>query len=397
MNRAQWVGLWVRIGLAATVTLAGLAVLLVAEYVVLTGLVVLFVFFAPTWGVVGLGLAVVLAGGLGCWWVLAAVLELVGPPGTVSGRITDDGVADLVARIGEFLRAAPSVREIATFLAGTVGVSVGLILGHTAVTDGLGVDLWPVSLAAGAVGVAGYTGWLVVEEFQSEGTVRADIEDDYDLIADPEREQLVAARVRRLAAQADCPVPEIRIGASWRPRAATVGYRPGDSEIVLSRGLVDTLSERELDAVLAHELAHLLNRDAAVMTVLSLPRAKAWRLLSSMGLFGFAVATPVVVTNVLSVPVVARYREYVADHAAAELTGDPAALAGALATISDESRSRNREDMRSQSSTAAFEIVPPPWRERKVLDRPIRFVRRRVFGTHPPTEKRIERLRSQID
>lgn len=397
MRRRQWVGLWARIGLATAVTLAGLAVLLAVEYVAVTGLVVLFVFFAPTWGVVGLGLGVVVGGGLLCWWVCAALLASIGPPGTVSGQIDGDGVAALVAHIGEFLRDSPSLRRILTVLVGIVGVSMGLIVGHTAVTEGLGVDLWPVSLVVGAVGVVGYTGWLAVEEFRSAGTVRADIEAEYGVISDPEREQLVTARVRRLAAQADSPVPGIRIGASWRPQAATVGYRPGDSEIVVSRGLVDKLSERELDGVLAHELAHLVNRDTAVLTALSLPRAKSWRLLSSMGLVGFAVATPVVITNALSVPVVARYREYVADHAAAELTGDPAAVASALATIDDEYHGVSREDMRAQPSTAAFGIVPPPWRERKVLDGAIRFVRRRIFGTHPPTERRIDRLRARIE
>ncbi len=396
MRWRQWVGLWARIGLAAAVTLAGLAVLLAVEYVVVTGLVVLFVFSAPTWGVVGLGLGVVVAGGLLCWWICGALLASIGPPGTVSGQIDGDGVANLVARVGESLRASPSLKQIVTVLVGSVGVSLGLILAHTAIVEGLGIDLWPVSLVVGAVVVVGYTGWLVVEEFRSTSTVRADIEAEYGVISDPERERLVTARVQRLAAQADSPVPKIRIGASWRPQAATVGYRPTDSEIVVSRGLVDKLSERELDAVLAHELAHLVNRDTAVLTALSLPRVKSWRLLSSMGLLGFAVATPVVITNALSVPVVARYREYVADHAAAKLTGDPAALASALTAIDDEYRGVSHEDMRTQPSTAAFGIVPPLWRERKVLDGAIRFVRRRVFGTHPPTEKRIERLRARI-
>jgi heat shock protein HtpX len=397
MKRREWVGLWARIGLAATLTLAGLAVLLVAEYVVVTAMIVMVVFFAPTWGGSGLVIAVIVAAGLGCWWLIAALLGRLGPPGTVSGRINDDGVADLVAGLGATLRTPPSGRQSAKLLAGIVAVSLGLILGHAAVTERLGIDLWPVCLVLGGVVVVGYTGWLVVAEFRSGGTVQATLEDDYNVVSDPERERLVTARVRRLAVQAGCSVPAVRIGASWVPQAATVGYRPGDSEIVVSRGLVETLSERELDAVLAHELAHLLNRDAAVLTALSVPRAKAVRLLSSMGLFGLAAGAPVIVANVLSVPVVARYREYVADHAAAELTGDAAAVAGALATIDEEYREVNREDMRTQPSTAAFGIVPPPWRERHVLDGAIRFVRRRIFGTHPPTEKRIERLQARME
>ncbi|ERG89606.1 MAG: Zn-dependent protease, partial [halophilic archaeon J07HX5] len=109
----------------------------------------------------------------------------------------------------------------------------------------------------------------------------------------------------------------------------------------------------------------------------------------------FVAAVPVYITNRLAAPMVARYREYVADHAAGELVGSHAAVAGALTTLDREYSTQYTQDLRVGWSTRAFGIVPPPWEERKVLDGAIRFFYRRILGTHPPTESRIERLRSR--
>ncbi len=166
---------------------------------------------------------------------------------------------------------------------------------------------------------------------------------------------------------------------------------------------MDRLDDRELDAALAHELAHLLNRDAAVMTLLAFPRSKISGLLKLVSRFDsaaylfpvFIAAIPVYITNRLAAPMVARYREYAADHAAGELVGSHAAVAGALITLDREYSTQHTQDLRVGWSTRAFGIVPPPWEERKVLDGAIRFLYRRMLGTHPPTESRIERLRSR--
>jgi Zn-dependent protease with chaperone function len=166
------------------------------------------------------------------------------------------------------------------------------------------------------------------------------------------------------------------IGASHLPRAASVGYRPEESVILVSRGLVDRLDGRELDAALAHELAHLLNRDAAVMTLLAFPQSKIGKLLSDdladrieyavvLLIPVFVVAIPVYITNRLAARMVARYREYVADHAAGELVGSHAAVAGALTTLDQEYSTQYTQDLRVGWSTRAFGIVPPPWEERK--------------------------------
>jgi Zn-dependent protease with chaperone function len=354
---------------AVVIALAGLGLLLAVEFAFAALIAITFVFYTPVFGAGAFVLVGILVVGVLCWQGLARVAQNVQSP--------------------------PTVREHWRVFAGLAAVGIGLFVGHATVT-GAGIDRWPLSLALGAVGTVGYTGWLAVEEFRSAGTVCEELKAEYRVTSDDNLESVVERRVSRLAAQANCPVPEIRIGGNELPQAATVGYRPSESTLVVSRGLIERLDDRELDAVLAHELAHVLNRDAAVLTALSMPRSKALVLAERAGFVGILAGIPVYVANALSVPVVARYREYVADHAAAELTGDPAALASALATL-DEAHATAETDLRAVDAGGAFGIVPPPWRERHVLDGAIRFVRRRIFGTHPPTERRIERLRSRID
>lgn len=301
----------------------------------------------------------------------------------------------------------------------------------------LAIDLLPVvtpfvlGFALG-VGLVCYgTGRLVYEEVTADGAVRDDIaetarvpaSDDaapsaHSSDADPDDDleaerRAIQARVDRLAAQGDAPAPTVRLGRSSIPVAASVGYRPSTSSIVVSRGLVDRLSERELEAVLAHELAHVINRDAAVLTALSLPATKVEAMFAGSERHGDAddretntdpstagphsgfvlvAAVPVFLVTALAIASLARYREYVADRGAIALSGDPAALASALETLDRDVTRRPGRDLRGHGSTAAFGIVPPPWEEHRFFDRTRRFVRRRLFGTHPPTERRIRRL-----
>jgi len=390
------VGLWTRIAVAAAVVLAGLSLLLAVEFALATFASLLLLSVTPVFGVAALGLAVALVGVVVCWKLTAFVLGHAVSPGAVSNGIDSDVVASGVARTGRALRDPPAFRELGRPLVVLVGGGFGLICGYYLVEEVWTVNTWIPSAVLGVTVVLGYTGWLVYDEVTSARAVQDDIEDEYNVIDDPERAATVEQRLGRLAKQAGCPVPDVRIGASWLPQAATVGYRPTESEMVVTRGLVDTLDDRELDAVLAHELAHLINRDAAVLTALTVPRSKAGVLAMEVPWVGLVFATPVYVTNRLAVPLVARYREHVADEAATELTGDPAALASALATIAKEYETGPTADMRTRGSAAAFGVVPPPWEERKVLDRTIRFVRRGLLGTHPPTDDRIERLRSRI-
>jgi heat shock protein HtpX len=413
-TRQLYLGLWLRMAVALLLTVGGLLVLLAAEFA-LAGVTAFFVLaVGPVFGVLVLGIAAVLALLLGLYWLVSLWRGWSELSDLLAREADEETVSDLLTREADeerepddpwqSLRNPPTVWRAGRILGLFACAGLGLALGYPLVFEVLEADAVSVGLVGGTVGVVGFTGWVVYDEVRSGSSVRADLEAEHDIISDPEREHEVQRRVRRLARQADSPAPDVEIGASHLPRAASVGYRPEESVILVSRGLVDSLDGTELDAVLAHELAHLLNRDAAVMTALAFPRSKvgglsdlALRVDDAALLLApvFVAAIPVYIANRLAVPMVARYREYVADHAAGELTGSHAAMASALVTLDREYSVRSRQDLRAQWSTAAFGIVPPPWEERKVLDGTIRFVHRRVLGTHPPTESRIERLRSR--
>ncbi len=200
-------------------------------------------------------------------------------------------------------------------------------------------------------------------------------------------------RVARLAQQADVPPPDVEITRSWTPTAVTVGYRTADSTVVFSTGLLDAVEGDELDAVIAHELSHVKHRDTALMTGLSVATAMAGRIVAQLGVHVLIVAGLVALAVCKwCVAVVARCRERAADDGAVAITGDPAALASALESLDRELDIRPAADLRESDSAAALSILPPPWEERGRFDRLRRFVRRRLYGTHPSTEERIERV-----
>lgn len=395
---------------ASLLCLASVGILLAAEVVLATaisGFVLLLM------GVFGISLLALAAFGVFVfisWRLVIAGLHQVTSPGILTRRLSEgDPVYGPVQRVGKSLWEPPSIRDRSRGLTILAGAGVGLILVQALGQEVFGPsDVVAVSIASGTLIVVGYTAWLIRDELHSTGSIRTQLEDEYDLISDPEREQDVSRRLQRLAAQANCQAPAVEIGASRLPQAATVGYRPQNSVVLVSQGLLDSLDDQEIDTVLAHELAHLLNRDAAVLTALSFPRVKAQgfvhltqRVEGSDGdVFLFPLlllAAPIYVVNRLVVPTVTRYREYVADQAAAELTGNPTAMASALSTLDREYTVRSPRDLRVQWSTAAFGIVPPPWEERKFFDRTAKFLYRRLLGTHPPTDERIERLQTQIE
>ncbi|WP_459191868.1 M48 family metallopeptidase [Halosimplex sp. J119] len=255
----------------------------------------------------------------------------------------------------------------------------------------------PLTVVISALLVVGHLAALVRSELTDSAVLR-EFGAEFDAARDPERREALQARVDRLAAQASVPSPRVRLTGSRAPTAAAVGYRPSESTLVVSAGLAEALDDRELDAVLAHELAHVANSDAAVLTALSFPRVNAERLFDRYGINPVValLAGTVALAGRFCTAVVARAREYVADDAAATMTGDPAALASALETLDAELGGRPSEDLR-RSATDAFAIVPSPWEEHRFFDRTRRVIYRQLLGTHPPTERRIERLRAATD
>src|SRR5205823_2446973 len=100
-----------------------------------------------------------------------------------------------------------------------------------------------------------------------------------------EREPRMYALLDRLALLAELPAPRLAIADAGPPNAFAVGTSPRRSVVAITGGLQATLTARELEAVLAHELAHVANRDAVVMTAASVPRTLGTLLIAGEGVF----------------------------------------------------------------------------------------------------------------
>lgn len=197
-------------------------------------------------------------------------------------------------------------------------------------------------------------------------------------------------RITRLSQQANIPKPDVAVSSAPMSNAFATGRNKSHAVVCVTEQLVKELDDDELDAVLAHELAHVKNRDVAVMTIASFFSTIAF-FIARFGIYGdssnnhlmVAVAASFVVWIVSSLllKALSRYREYVADRGAVKITGDPLALASALKTISGTNDARPDEDLREHSSMNAFYISH--------IDGGSWF---NIFSTHPPTEKRVEAL-----
>jgi heat shock protein HtpX len=211
---------------------------------------------------------------------------------------------------------------------------------------------------------------------------------------DPDEYPRLHDRVGRLAQQADLPKPDVAVADSRTPNAFATGRSPDSAVVCVTTGLLDALDGEELEGVIAHELAHVKNRDVAVMTVASFLSTIAFLVVRFGWLFGgrnrngapvvvaILVSLVVWVVSFLLIRALSRYREFAADRGAATITGRPSALASALATISGRMDRVPEEDLREQAEMNAFFIIPVSKG----------FVGR-LARTHPPTEKRIEKLR----
>ena len=207
----------------------------------------------------------------------------------------------------------------------------------------------------------------------------------------PELHDMVA----RLSQQADVPKPKVAVADTRIPNAFATGRSPKSSAVCVTTGIMNTLEPHELEGVVAHELAHVKNRDVAVMTIASFLSTIAFLVVRFGWYFGggrsrnngsvfVAIAASLVVwiVSFFLIRALSRYREYAADRGGAIITGRPSALASALMKLESGMERVPKEDLREQSEMNAFFIIP------------IRSgVIGQLFSTHPSTEKRIERLR----
>ena len=214
---------------------------------------------------------------------------------------------------------------------------------------------------------------------------------------DPQEYPDLHRKVERLSQQADLPKPKVAVADSRTPNAFATGRSQDHSAVCVTTGIMRMLDDEELEGVLAHELAHIKNRDVMVMTIASFLSTIAFLIVRWGWLFGGGrdrggQQAPVIVAILASLVVwvisfllirtLSRYREFAADRGGASITGTPSALATALMKIDSGMEKVPEDDLRGQSEMNAFFIIPirVGWLGR-------------IFSTHPPTEKRIERLR----
>ena len=206
------------------------------------------------------------------------------------------------------------------------------------------------------------------------------------------------ALVARLAQRAGLPMPAVYIIDSEQPNAFATGRDPEHAAVAASRGLLSMLSEREVAAVMAHELTHVKNRDTLVMTVTA-TIAGAIGMLANFAMFagghrdenrggiGIIGSIMVMILAPLAATLVqlaiSRSREYGADEGGAAISDDPMALASALEKIEHYAHQVPNYDAQANPATAHLFIINPL--AGTGTDN--------LFATHPSTANRIARLR----
>ncbi|AKB36703.1 heat shock protein [Methanosarcina siciliae C2J] len=204
--------------------------------------------------------------------------------------------------------------------------------------------------------------------------------------------------VTRLCAIADLPKPQIAIVQTRVPNAFATGRSPGKAVVAVTTGIMDKLTPAELEAVLAHELSHVKNRDMAVLTIASFISTIAFYIVRYSLYFGgmggdrrrdgggillvWLVSIAVWVVSFLLIRALSRYREFAADRGSAIITGQPANLASALMKISGLMDRVPGEDLRKVEGMNAFFIIPAISGS-SFMD---------IFSTHPSVEKRLAQL-----
>ncbi|HXF56428.1 MAG TPA: zinc metalloprotease HtpX [Actinomycetota bacterium] len=206
--------------------------------------------------------------------------------------------------------------------------------------------------------------------------------------------------VRELAAEQGLPMPRLYVSDMLQPNAFATGRNPRNAAVAVTRGILQILDERELRAVLAHELSHVANRDILIGTVAA-GIAMAITFLARFALFfggarderdnpfgAFAALLAWLLAPIAAFLIqmaVSRSREYQADESGAYLSRDPEALASALRKL--EVASRQVPAPATVSEAQAHLFIVNPFRARRAG---AGFVQ--LFMTHPPTEARIARL-----
>ena len=211
--------------------------------------------------------------------------------------------------------------------------------------------------------------------------------------------------VERIVARNNLSKPRIAVINTRMPNAFATGKTPKNSIVAVTAGLMDQLDSEELEGVIAHELAHIKNRDVLILTLASIFSTIAWYLMRFGmygGMFGgggggygrrgneggaamlliLLVAILTWIASFLIIRAISRYREYVADRDGALITGKPSKLASALLKISGTMKRIPTRDLREVEGMNAFFIIPALSGDALT----------NLFSTHPPVDQRVKKL-----
>ena len=201
--------------------------------------------------------------------------------------------------------------------------------------------------------------------------------------------------VRRLAEAAELPMPGVYIINSPQPNAFATGRNPENAAVAASTGLLDSLTMEEVAGVMAHEFAHIQNRDTLIMTITA-TFAGAISMIANFAMFfgggrdrgGIGILGSIVAMIVapfaagLIQMAISRTREYAADRRGAEICGNPMWLSSALEKIAMGAARIPNETAERNPSTAHMFIINPLGQ----------YKRDNLFSTHPDTQNRINAL-----
>jgi len=202
--------------------------------------------------------------------------------------------------------------------------------------------------------------------------------------------------IQRLVQNAGLPMPKVYIMDNDQPNAFATGRNPENAAVAATTGLLRHLSDEEVAGVMAHELAHVRNRDTLIMTVTA-TIAGAISMLATFALFfgGRSRNNPLGIVGAILIMILAplaaalvqmaisRTREYAADAGGAEICGHPLWLASALAKLEQGAAAIDNDEAEANPATAHMFIINPL--HGGSIDN--------LFSTHPDTANRIQRLR----
>ena len=203
--------------------------------------------------------------------------------------------------------------------------------------------------------------------------------------------------VKETAYDAGLPMPKVYIIPSKNPNAFATGRNPKNASIACTQGILDLLSEKELKAVIAHELGHIKNRDTLITTIAAtiagviayLAAMARWAAIfggfggrdrdnNLFELLALAILTPLIATIIQLA--ISRQREYMADEQSAKITRNPRALANALLKIEQGVKAH---PMNIGNTATSSLFIANPFKGSSLLN---------LFSTHPPIKLRVEKL-----